>query len=190
MSLVDDRAALTRTGLEHGYRRMDEPIELASGQMNHDFVDAKRALARGADLALACRVMAALAEAHGASWTAAGGLTMGADQFAHGLAIETGRQWFVVRKEPKARGTRQQIEGAPIGEGTEVLLVEDTVSTGGSLCKALDIVAAVGATITFATALVDRGDLLAPVLAERGVAYEPVLTYRDLGIDPIVAATA
>ena len=190
MSHAEDRALLTKIVLERGYRRMDEPIELASGQMNQDFVDAKRALARGEDLALACRVMAGLADDHDARWTAAGGLTMGADQFAHGLAIVSGRRWFVVRKEPKARGTRQQIEGAEVGEGTDVLLVEDTVSTGGSLLKALDIVAATGANVAFATTLVDRGDLLAPAMADRGVPYEPVLTYRDLGIEPIVAASA
>lgn len=188
MTLADDRAALTRIVLEHGYRRMDEPIELASGQMNRDFVDGKRALARGDDLALACRAMAALAEHHGADWTAAGGLTMGADQFAHGLAIVTGRQWFVCRKEPKARGTRQQVEGAQIGPGTAALVVEDAVSTGGSLLKALDLVEATGASIAFVTTLVDRGDLLAPVLEARGIRYEPLLTYRDLGIEPIVAA--
>lgn len=190
MTLADDRDELLAVVLAHGYRRMDEPVQLASGQMNQDFVDGKRALARGAHLALACRVMAALADQHAATWEAAGGLTMGADQFAHGLAIVTDRQWFVVRKQAKERGTKQRVEGAAIGAGTRVLLVEDVISTGGSLLQALDAVAETGAEVVFATTLVDRGDLVAPRLAERGVAYEAVLTYRDLGIDPIVEAAA
>lgn len=190
MTLADDRDELLAIVLAHGYRRMDEPIQLASGQMNQDFVDGKRALARGAHLALACRAMAALAAEHDDTWEAAGGLTMGADQFAHGIAIVTDRAWFVVRKQAKERGTKQRVEGAHIGEGTRVLLVEDVISTGGSLIQALDAVEETGATVCFATTLVDRGDLVAPKLAARGVAYEPVLTYRDLGIEPIVEAAS
>ena len=186
MTLAEDRAALLPIVLEHGYRRLDAPVELASGQMNQDFVDGKRALARGADLALACRAMVALADEAGIAFDAAGGLTMGADQFAHGIAVVADRRWFVVRKQPKDRGTRQQVEGEAIGPGSRVLLVEDVISTGGSLVKALDAVEATGATVVLATTLVDRGDLVGPKLADRGVPYEPLLTYRDLGIDPIV----
>lgn len=186
----DDRARLTEIVLAHGYTRADEPVQLASGQMSRDFVDGKRALAAGADLAFACDLMAALADEHVGSFDAAGGLTMGADQFAHGIAIVTGRRWFVVRKQPKDRGTRQQVEGAVIGEGVRCIVVEDVISTGGSLLQAVDVVAATGADVVFATTLVDRGDLVAPRLAERGVSYAPLLTYRDLGIDPIVAQPA
>jgi orotate phosphoribosyltransferase len=184
-SLDDLRRDLLATVLELGYRRLDEPVELASGQLNQDFVDGKAALRSGADLAAACRAMVALAEARGIDFDSAGGLTMGADQFAHGIAVVAGRRWFVVRKEPKARGTRRLVEGDPIGPGTRVLLVEDVISTGGSLVKALDAVAATGAEVVFATTLVDRGDLVAPKLAERCIPYEAVLTYRDLAIEPI-----
>src|SRR5699024_4492211 len=85
MSLDSLRRDLLATVLEHGHRRLDEPVELASGQMNHDFVDGKAALADGDALADACRAMVALAEAHGVEFDTAGGLTMGADQFAHGI---------------------------------------------------------------------------------------------------------
>lgn len=185
-TLDRDRAALLAVVLEHGYLRLDEPVRLASGQLSRDFVDGKRALARGDDLASACRVMAAVAARAGVDWDAAGGLTMGADQFAHGLAIVTGRRWFVVRKQAKERGTRQRVEGAAIGEGDRVLLVEDVISTGGSLLQALDAVEATGAEVVFATTLVDRGDLVAAKLAARGVPYEAVLTYHDLGIEPVL----
>jgi orotate phosphoribosyltransferase len=169
---------------ERGYERRDEPFVLASGLRNHDFVDGKRALARGADLALACRYLAARAARAGVTYDAVGGLTMGADQFAHGMAVVTGCQWFVVRKEPKGRGTNRLVEGAEV-RGLRVLVAEDAVSTGGSLLKAADAVAAEGAEVVGAVTLVDRGETLAPVLAARGLWYEAVLTYRDLGIDPI-----
>lgn len=187
MPLDPLRTKLLEIVREHGYRRLPEPVELASGQMNQDFVDGKAALARGADLAMAAEAMVALASERGIDFDAAGGLTMGADQFAHAIAIVADSRWFVVRKEAKDRGTRRRVEGEHIGEGSRVLLVEDVISTGGSLIQALDAVEETGAEVVFATTLVDRGDLVAPKLEARGIPYEPVLTYRDLGIEPIVA---
>lgn len=167
-----------------GYEHRAEPFQLASGRLSHDFIDAKRALATGSDLALACRYIDAQAVDAGVHYDAVGGLTMGADQFAHGMAVVTGCDWFVVRKAPKGRGTNKRIEGADIA-GRRVLVAEDAVSTGGSLLEALDVAEAEGAVPVGAVTLVDRGDALAPRLAERGVWYLAVLTYHDLGIDPI-----
>ena len=65
---------------------------------------------------------------------------MGADALAVGVAMVTGKAWFSVRKEPKSRGLEQFIEGFRLRDhpGTRVLLVEDVVSTGGSVRKAYD----------------------------------------------------
>lgn len=186
---ADERLAALRAELldvvrERAYRRLPEPVRLASGQMSRDFVDAKRGLARGPDLALACETILAVVDAHGVEFDAVGGLTLGADQFAHGVAIVGGRSWFVVRKERKGRGTDQRVEGAEI-HGVGVLLVDDVVSTGGSIRQAREVVTAAGADVRFATTLVDRGESARRFFDEVGVPYEPVLTYEDLGIEPI-----
>jgi orotate phosphoribosyltransferase len=178
------RAELVAIVKAKGYEHRAEPFELSSGALSHDFVDGKQALAAGADLALACRYIAACAEADGIDYDAVGGLTMGADQFAHGIAVLTGCDWFVVRKAPKGRGTDKLLEGAAI-EGRRVLACEDAVSTGGSILKAIDAAEAHGATPVGAVTLVDRGDAFATTMAERGLWYLPVMTYRDLGIEPI-----
>lgn len=179
-------AALLALIKEKGYRRLDEPVRLASGEFSRDFIDGKTALARGADLALACSAMAGVADAAGAVFDAAGGLTMGADPFAHGIAIVRGDcGWFSVRKEPKGRGTNRMTEGTALGAGTRVLLVDDVVTTGGSIQRAYEAVVATGAQVVCATTLVDRGDTAAGFFQEVGVPYHPLLTYRDFDIEPV-----
>ena len=167
-----------------GYEYRDEPFELSSGKLSHDFVDGKRALARGADLALACRYFVARAAEADLDYDAVGGLTMGADQFAHGVAIVADCDWFVVRKAPKGRGTNKVLEGADIA-GRRVVVCEDAVSTGGSILKAIDAAEAHGAVVAGAFTLIDRGDAFQQTMHDRGIWYLPMMTYRDLEIEPI-----
>lgn len=182
------RGELLRVVEELGHERRDEPFELSSGELSHDFVDAKRALARGAHLRLACELMVRTAADLGIDFDAVGGLTLGADHFSHGVALVADKQWFVVRKRRKGRGTDQLVEGAAIGPGTRVLLVDDVVSTGGSIRQAHEAVLATGAEVVLASTLVDRGDSARAFFRSVDVPYAPLLTYDDLGIPPIGAA--
>ncbi len=171
--------------LDRGYLRLEEPVKLRSGELSLDFIDGKRALAKGSHLELACKALLDLVDAAGVRFDAVGGLTMGADQFAHGAAIVADCDWFVVRKEPKGRGTNKLIEGAHIGPGIRVLLVDDVVTTGGSIKQAYEEVNRTGATVVGAVTLVDRGDVASKWFDEIGVPYMPLLTYRDLDIVPV-----
>lgn len=99
---------------------------------------------------------------HDAGWTAdaIGGLTMGADPIACAVSYASAAgpaplRAFTVRKEPKAHGTGKLIEG-PFQPGDRVVVVEDTITTGGSARKAVDAVRAAGGTVVGVLALVDR----------------------------------
>jgi orotate phosphoribosyltransferase len=174
--------------IKRGHERRAEPFKLASGQTSHDYIDGKHAVDTGARLAVVCREVVDLAAANRIEWDAVGGLTMGADALAHGVAMVTGKAWFSVRKEPKSRGLEQFIEGFRLKDhpGTRVLLVEDVVSTGGSVRKAYDQSVAAGAVVTGIIPMVDRGEVAARAFAELGVPYIPLVTYQHLGIEPIV----
>ncbi|MCB1247965.1 MAG: hypothetical protein KDB36_01070 [Acidimicrobiales bacterium] len=185
--MTDARAHTLAAVLAKGHLRLDEPVQLRSGAYSRDFLDAKRALASGDDLRVACEAIVALLADAGVTYDAVGGLTMGADQFAHGIAVVTGCDWFVVRKEAKGRGTNQLVEGAVLDADTRVVLLEDVVTTGGSMHQAYQRVVDLGAEVVAAVTLVDRGDDAAGFFADRSVPYLPLLTYRDLGIDPVVA---
>lgn len=183
--LADLRRALVDVILAEGHLRLDEPVRLRSGALSSDYIDGKRAFARGADLRRAAEALLSLAAEAGWDFDTVGGLTLGADPFAHAMAVVGDRRWFVVRKSEKDHGTRRRVEGAALGEGVRALLVEDVVTTGGSVLEALDAVVATGATVVGVVTVVDRGPATAEAFAARGVPYRPLLTYLDLGIAPV-----
>ena len=116
---------------------------------------------------------------------AIGGLTMGADPVAFGVAAVAatrGRELrsFSVRKEAKDHGVTGRIAGA-LQHGDKVVITEDTVTRGTSLIEAADVVREFGADPIAIVVIVDRGGTCAAMAAERGIAYFPLLTAPDLG---------
>lgn len=179
------RTDLLRVIQERGYTHSTEPFMLSSGGMSHDYVDMRRAVARGEDLALAARgVIEALELAH-VEYTAIGGMTMGADPIAHAVSLISKTNWFSVRKAEKDHGSKRRIEGAEIGAGTPVVAFEDTVSTGRSVLEAIDVIERFGARVVAACTLLDRGDAAAIEFENRSIPYIALYTYRDLNIEPI-----
>lgn len=175
---------------EKAISEFDPPIELASGQLSRHFVDGKAGLAAADDLRIACRAMDAVVTSAGIDYDAVGGLTLGADHLAVGVALMADKSWFIVRKEAKGRGTGRQIEGYEVTAGSKVLVVEDVVSTGGSLFKAIDILEAAGAQVMAATTLIDRGGGAGKILAERGIPYFPIASHTDFDMPAVAAAAA
>ena len=169
---------------------LDEPVQLASGDMSRDFVDAKRAVDLPDNLALAGRAMALAADEAGVRFEAVGGLLVGAAPFAFAVMAAARVPYFLVRKEPKGRGTNRHIEGTELTPGLPVMVVDDVVTRGSSIIRACELVEAAGARVAFATTLVDRGDATRAHFAGTGVAYDAILTYRDLGIEPVGAQPA
>lgn len=178
------KALLLDLLVNRGLIRLDEPVELSSGARSRYFLDGKKALAAGRDLALACQCMADLAAEADITFDAVGGLTLGADQFAHGIAIVDDAEWFVVRKQPKGRGTDRYVEGADL-DGKRVLLVDDVITSGGSSLIARDRIVAEGGNVVMATTLVSRSDEPVERFGAAGVRFLPLFTYEDLGIPAV-----
>ena len=116
---------------------------------------------------------------------AIGGLTLGADPMAYGVAAVAatrgiGLRSFSVRKEAKQGGITGRIAGA-LQPGDRVLVTEDTTTRGTSLIEAADQIREFGAEPRFMTVIVDRGGTCAAMAAEAGIDYRPLLTAPDLG---------
>jgi orotate phosphoribosyltransferase len=174
-------AIVKENGLEH----RDPPFRLASGELSHDYMDGKKALAQGSDLQLACAAIIELATGAGVEFDAVGGLTLGADAFATGIAMLANKRWFVVRKKAKEHGKGRRVEAAELQPTERILLVDDVVTTGGSILEALEAVRETGAEVVLAVTLVDRGDEATRRFAALGIPYQPLITYRELGIRPV-----
>jgi orotate phosphoribosyltransferase len=169
--------------LEHSVKHGD--FVLKSGARSTWFLDTKQTACRP-DGVLA--VTAAVLEVFGDvidRIDAIGGLTMGSDPVAYGVAAVAATEGhrirsFSVRKEAKQGGITGRIAGA-LEPGDRVLVTEDTTTRGTSLIEAVDEIAAYGATPTWMTVIVDRGGTCAAMAAERGIDYRPLLTAPDLG---------
>ena len=91
------------------------------------------------------------------------------------VALETGLPIAVVRKEPKAYGTRSQVEGA-IAAGAQVALIEDVSTTGHQVLAAAKVLEAVGCEIGLIVLAIDRGG--AEHLRETGYWVKSVVEVR------------
>jgi orotate phosphoribosyltransferase len=91
------------------------------------------------------------------------------------VALETGLPVTVVRKEPKAYGTRAQVEGAD-PHGARVALLEDVSTTGLQVRRAAELLEGQGATIELIVLAIDRGG--ADHLREAGYRVEAVAVLR------------
>ena len=131
---------------------------LTSGAKSSYYFDGKMVTLcpEGAYLA-ACLVtdIAAQSEAD-----AIGGPIIGADPIVGAVAavsFEKGSpiKAFMVRKEPKKHGKKKWIEG-PLKEGDKVIIIDDVITTGGSIIDAIKKVEEFGCRVVKVVALVDR----------------------------------
>lgn len=175
--------ALRSHVLEHSVKRGE--FTLKSGATSSWFLDTKQTACRPDGILLVADAMLGVIPEDA---TAIGGLTMGADPVAFGVAAVAatrGRHLrsFSVRKEAKDHGVMGRLAGA-IQPGDRVVITEDTTTRGSSLMEAVDVVREFGADPVLVTLIVDRGDTCAAMCEEAGVAYAPLLTAGDLGFGP------
>jgi orotate phosphoribosyltransferase len=131
-------------------------VTLSSGKKADYYVDARRALLRPEAFLAAGELIAAAAEEVGAE--AVGGPATAAIPLAC-AAIATpagsGLVGFFVRGERKEHGLQRWVEG-PVERGARCLVVEDTVTTGGSTVRAIERMREQGLEIVGALCVVDR----------------------------------
>ena len=84
----------------------------------------------------------------------------------------------MVRKEAKGHGAGNQVEGRfGLPDGSKVTMIEDTVTTGGSLLKAINAVEAAGLNVVQVLCVVDRCEGVG-IFEAAGYTLEALVTRR------------
>ncbi len=115
---------------------------------------------------------------------AIGGPTLAADPIAAAVAVESWRRGrplraFIVRKDAKPHGLQRQVEG-PLRAGDTVAIVDDVLTTGGSILHAAGVVEALGAKVGAVVVLLDRLEGGAARIREAGYRLIPIFTFEDV----------
>lgn len=115
-----------------------------------------------------------------------GGMTLGADPLVSSVTVLShlaGRPLpgFIVRKEAKGHGTGRYLEGlGNFTPGMKVAMLEDVVTTGGTLIKACERVRDAGLEIVAVCTILDREEGGRENLAQAGYDLLSVFTRAEL----------
>jgi orotate phosphoribosyltransferase len=169
---------------QHSWKEGD--FVLASGARSSYYVDLRRTSLTSEGGVLIGELLLERIRAAYPTAVAAGGLTLGADPLTTSVAIaawHAGIPWssFLVRKEAKGHGAGRQVEfGGDLEEGAAVVVLDDTITTGGSTLQAVDALQREGYRVIGAACIVDRGEGGRERLLERGLQLETLYEVADL----------
>lgn len=117
---------------------------------------------------------------------AVAGLTLGADPIVtavsvvSALALPPGYPGLIVRKEAKGHGTQSYIEGPTLPPDSQVVVLEDVVTTGQSAMKAVERLQQAGYQVNSVMAIVDRLQGGAELYQSLGLDFFALFTIPDL----------
>lgn len=157
---------------------------LASGKKSSYYVNSKKVLFHAEAITLLGEELYEATK--DLTFQAIGGLEVGAIPMAaaaltafhrHGRHLEG----FFVRKQAKGHGSKELVEGQ-VAAGDAVVVIDDVLTTGGSVVQAIQAVEAVGAKVLRVVCICDRLQGAREALA--GYDFRPLFTIRDFGIEP------
>ena len=157
---------------------------LASGKKSKYYVNSKKVLFHAEAITLLGDLL--YESTHDLDFQAIGGLEVGAIPMAaaaltafhrHGRQMEG----FFVRKKAKEHGAKDLVEGQ-VNAGDKVVVIDDVLTTGGSVIQAIEAVEAKGATVLRVVCICDRLQGAREALAKYD--FRPIFTIRDFGIEP------
>jgi orotate phosphoribosyltransferase len=139
----------------------EREVVLSSGRTSNFYLDCKQVSLDAEGATLIGELFHAAIEEVAPGAVAVGGLTLGADPLATATSVVSflagrPRAAFLVRKEPKGHGTNQWLESTRLPAGAEVVVVEDVITTGAAILKAIERARLAGLRVVHALGLVDR----------------------------------
>ncbi len=162
-----------------------EGFRLASGKTSPYYVDCRIVLAHPYSRHLVAQLAFDLLKT--TNFQLIGGLEIGAIPLAtsisdYAFSAHPKQEWrtFVVRKQPKDHGLGKLIEGT-FEAGEKAVVVDDVLTTGGSLLKATDVARKQDLDVSHAFVIVDRSEAAPSThLSQHGLHLFSLLTLDDL----------
>ena len=181
---MTERERLKEILLDKSYRK--GTFTLTSGKTSDFYIDGKQTTLSAEGAFLCGKMLFELLQKSQDPIHAVGGMTLGADPLVTAVSIASFLDGnpipaFIVRKEAKGHGTGNYIEGLKnMPEGCTVALLEDVVTTGGTLLKVIERVEGAGFKVGLIATVVERQEGGTETLAEAGYKLDSVFTRKEL----------
>ena len=182
--MTADRDRLLELLRERSFRR--GRFTLTSGRESDFFIDCKPTVLTAEGHALVGRCLLEAARRLEPTPRAVAGVVLGGCPLASSVAYAShlaegdSLDAVLVRKAAKEHGSQRRLEGAGhLGEGTPVVVVEDTVTTGGSTIRAVDALREAGLSVAGVLAVVDRREGAAEAFEEAGLTFHALFGRED-----------
>lgn len=181
--MMSDRDRLLGLLRERSFKR--GTFTLTSGATSDFFIDCKKTVLSAEGHALIGRLMLDATRALVPDVEVVAGVELGGCSLASSVALVSFRDGrpldaIYVRKQAKGHGTKKQIEGGDLlAPGTRIVVLEDTVTTGGSTLRAVEVLKESGYVVPGVVAIVDRLEGGADAIRAAGLAYAAIYTRTD-----------
>jgi len=181
---VNEKQRLKELLLKKSYR--EGRITLSSGLESDFYIDGKQTSLDAEGAYLCGKLLFELIRSNPQPIAGVGGMTLGADPLVTAVSVisyleKSPLPAFIVRKEAKGHGTNNFLEGKEnLAEGAVVALLEDVVTTGGTLLTVIDRVEQQGFKVGMVATIVDRQEGGAEALAARGFSLLSIFTREEL----------
>jgi orotate phosphoribosyltransferase len=179
----DCRQRLKELILREGVKRVKD-VKLSKGGTSSFYVDCRMVTTHPEGAFLIAETILDMIEDDDVD--AVGGPTLGADPIVGAVCYASQcrnrpLRGFLVRKEEKQHGLQKLVEGQ-LPEGGNVVVVEDVVTSGGSVLEAIQRIEARGASVARIIAVVDRLQGARDKFEAAGYRFTPIFTREELGI--------
>ena len=161
-------------------------FQLRSGRKSDYYVDGKQTTLDAEGSYLIGRVLFERIRALEDFPQGVGGVTLGADPIVTAVSLVSHLEGnpipaFIIRKEPKGHGTERWIEGLKnISPGSRVVVVEDVLTTGGTLLEGVRHAREAGFEVSRVYTLIDRQEGGRENIEAAGLVLDALFTRDDL----------
>ncbi|BAQ66526.1 orotate phosphoribosyltransferase [Geminocystis sp. NIES-3709] len=164
------------------YAYQEGDFTLSSGQKSNFYLNCKQVTLRAEGALLVGKLIFSLLTKN---TTAVAGLTLGADPIVTAVSLVSALEnkpipALIVRKEAKGHGTQAYIEGPSLPSGSNVVVLEDVVTTGKSAMLAVERLRGAGYHVDKIISMIDRQAGGAEFYQSQGLEFESLFTLADI----------